>query len=267
MSAFPAGRPGALALSRAATIWFVTAALGQWAFVIYILAFNTPRVLSGNFASLNDRPHIVGWVEGDSLGNAQLLLHVFIAALVTSAGLLQMLPALRRRWPAFHRWNGRLFMGAALIATFSGFYLTWVRSMELDGSSGGSTSINGLMILLFVMLAWRSARRRDFLTHRRHAIRAWLLVNGVWFLRISMMFAAVALAPLGLKIGFNTPAFAMLAYGSWLLPLVIAEGCFRAERAATAGPRFAMAAVLGAMSLATAAGSAAAIAWMWWPRL
>lgn len=267
MSALSSPRPGARALSLAAACWFAVAALGQWAFVVYILAFNTPRVVRGDFAALNERPHIQGWVEGDTLGNAQLLIHVFIAALVTSAGLLQMLPALRRRWPAVHRWNGRVFMATALVATASGFYLSLIRGAELGGSSGGSTALNGVFILVFLVLAWRSARGRDFASHRRHAIRLWLLVNGVWFLRIGMMLAAVALAPLGVSITFGSAAFVALGFASWLLPLAVAQGYFAAERATGPMPRYAMAAVLGVLTLATAAGSLAAIAWMWWPHL
>ena len=60
-----------------------------------------------------------------------------------------------------------------------------------------SISINGALILLFVALAWRSARRRDFSAHRSIALRAYPLVNGVWFLRIGLMLAAVAFCTAG----------------------------------------------------------------------
>ena len=59
--------------------------------------------------------------------------------LVTFSGAWQLIPALRRRWPAMHRWNGRLFLGVALLTTFSGFYLTWVRGSQLGPASNLST--------------------------------------------------------------------------------------------------------------------------------
>ncbi len=258
---------GQRALTLAATSWFVVASLGQWAFVAFILAFHLPPTLGADFMALNAKPHITGWVPGDTLGNVQLLLHVFLGALVTGAGVLQLVPALRQRWPALHRWNGRIFMLTALVATLSGFYLTWVRGSQLNLASAVSTSLNGLLILVFVALAWRSALRRDFASHRRHAIRAWLLVNGVWFLRIGIMLAGIALAPLGIDMNYDAPVFLAVSFLSWLAPMAVAEACFAAERSPKAGARRAMAALLGVFALATAAGGSAAVVVMWWPRL
>lgn len=172
---------GPRALSAAAALWFVGATIGQRASVVFILAFVGTRTLSGDFLALNDKPHIDGSVLGGTMGNVQLLLHVSIAAVVTFAGVLQLLPAIRRRWPALHRWNGRVFMLTALIATLSGLYLTWIRSSQLNLESAISTTLNGVLILVFVALAWRNALRHDFATQRRHALRAYLLVNGVRF--------------------------------------------------------------------------------------
>ncbi|MCU0755887.1 MAG: DUF2306 domain-containing protein [Xanthomonadales bacterium] len=259
--------PPPRALSLAATTWFLAAMLGQWAFVAFILAFFTPRTLSGDFLALNDKPHITGWVPGDTMGNTQLLMHVFVAAVVTFAGVLQLLPALRRRWPALHRWNGRVFMVTALLGTLTGFYLTFVRGSVLGPGSTISISLNGLLTLIFVGLAWRSAWTRDFASHRRHALRAWLLVNGVWFLRIGIMLAGLLLAPLGLQMSYDGAVFIAVSFLSWMLPLAVLELYLRAERSGRAGFQYAVAGLLGFLTLATLAGSAAAAAFMWWPRL
>ncbi len=259
------GAPRALSMSAAA--WLVTATLGQWAFVAFILAFHLPPTLRGDLMALNDKPHITGWVPGDWLGNVQLLAHVFVAAIVTFAGVIQLLPSLRRRWPAIHRWNGRLFFVTALVATVTGFYLTWIRGSQLGAGSTLSISLNGALILIFVGLAWRSALARDFATHRRHALRAWLLVNGVWFLRIGIMLAGLALAPLGIEMSYDGFVFVGVSFMSWLMPLTVVELYFRAERSASATFQYATAGLLLLLALATLAGSAAAAAFMWWPRL
>lgn len=259
--------PPPRALSLAASAWFIAAALGQWAFIAFILAFFTPRTLSGDFLALNAKPHITGWVPGDTLGNTQFLTHVFVAAVVTFAGLLQLVPALRRRWPALHRWNGRLFMVTALVATLTGFYLTLVRGSQLGLGSTISISLNGLLTLVFVGLAWRSAWTRDFASHRRHALRAWLLVNGVWFLRIGIMLAGLTLAPLGIRMSYDSALFVGVSFMSWMLPLAVVELYLRAERSGHAGFQYGVAGLLGLLTLATLAGGAAAAAFMWWPRL
>jgi len=259
--------PAPRALSLSAATWFVAATLGQWAFVAFILAFHLPPTLRGDFLALNAKPHITGWVPGDLLGNVQLLTHVFVAAVVTFAGVLQLIPSLRRRWPSVHRWNGRLFMVTALVATLTGLYLTLIRGSQIGLGSTLSISLNGALILIFVGLAWRSALARDFSTHRRHALRAWLLVNGVWFLRIGIMLAGLGLAPFGIEMSYDSVVFVGVSFLSWLLPLTVVELYLRAERSASAPLQYAMAGVLLLLALATLAGSAAAAAFMWWPRI
>jgi hypothetical protein len=259
--------PAPRALDLAAVLWFIAATMGQWAFVLFILLFFSPPLFSGDLQALNDKPHITGYVPGDTLGNLQLLLHVYLAAAVTLAGALQLLPALRRRWPAVHRWNGRLFLGAAVLATLSGFYLTFVRGSQLNLASTISIACNGVLILLFAVLAWRSAHRRDFAEHRRHALRAYLLVNGVWFLRIGIVLTGLGLGAFGHRMDYDSPVFAVVSVLSWVAPIVFLQLYFAAERTPHPRVQYAVAGVFVLLSLLTAAGGLAAAAFMWWPRL
>ncbi|MGL6291609.1 MAG: DUF2306 domain-containing protein [Silanimonas sp.] len=254
-------------LATAATTWFVTAVAGQWAFVAFIVLFFAPPLFHGDPLAMNSKPHVSGWVPGDAAGNGHFIAHVFLGALVTFSGLLQLVPAIRRRWPALHRWNGRLFMLTALVASLTGFYLTWVRGSQLNLPSALSTSLNGALILVFVALAWRSAWQRDFATHRRQALRAWVLVNGVWFLRLGIMLAGLGLAPFGVEMGYDGAVFLGVSFASWLLPLALLQVYLVAERSEKpAAPAFA-ALLLFVLAALTAAGSAAAVAFMWWPYL
>lgn len=255
------------ALRQAATTWFVVASLGQWAFVLFILAFYGTRVLAGDLAGFNDKPLITGHVPGDTLGNLQLVIHVLLAAVVTFAGILQLLPALRRRWPAVHRWTGRSFLLAALVATLSGFYLTWVRGSQLNLASALSTSLNGLLILVFCWMAWRSARVRDIAGHRRHALRAYLLVNGVWFLRIGIVPAGAVMNALGHRVTYDGAVFLAVSYLSWIAPLACLELYLAAERSPRAGFQRGVAVFFHLLALLTALGIAGAVMFMWWPEL
>ncbi|OHE81759.1 MAG: hypothetical protein A2X76_11840 [Lysobacterales bacterium GWF1_69_6] len=257
----------ARALEWGAAAWFLAATLGQWAFVGFIALFYGGHGLDGNLGALNGKPHITGYVPGDVMGNSQFLAHALLGGLVTFAGAWQLLPGLRRRWPALHRWNGRLFLVIALVVTLTGFWLTWVRGSQLGTGSNLSISLNGLLILGFVGLAWRSARRRDFAAHRGHALRAWLLVNGVWFLRIGILLAGMVLAPLGVTVDYTSATFVIVSFASWGLPLAVLELYLRAGRSPRPGPKYATALLLGVLALATLAGSAAALAFMWLPYL
>lgn len=253
-------------LHLGARAWFLAAMLGQGAFIVFILWFFGGHLAGGDLAGLNAKPHVTGYVPGDLAGNVQFVGHALAGALVTLSGAWQLVPALRRRWPRVHRWNGRVFLAIAVLATLSGFSLTWLRGSQLGIGSTLSISLNGLLILGFAWAAWHSARRRDFGAHRRHALRAWLLVNGVWFLRIGIMLAGLLLAPLGIKIDYTGAVFVGVSFASWLLPLAILELYLRAERAAPVARR-AVGALLVAMAVLTLAGSAAAAAFMWWPYL
>ena len=254
-------------LSRGATAWFVAATLGQWAFVAFIVLFFGGPVLDGDLAPLNAKPHVTGYVPGDVVGNLQFVGHALLAGLVTFAGAWQLVPALRRRWPTLHRWHGRVFLSVALVVTLTGFYLVWVRGSQLGPASNLSISLNGLLIVVFALLAWRSARARDFAAHRRHALRAYLLVNGVWFLRIGIMLTGLVLAPLGIQIDYTGAPFILVSFASWMVPMAVLALYFSAERSHRAGIKIAMDALLWLLALLTLAGSAAAIAFMWWPVL
>ena len=254
-------------LGTAAATWFVAAMAGQWAFVAFILLYFTPPLLHGDPLAMNTKPHVTGWAPGDTAGNLQFVLHVFLGALVTASGILQMVPALRQRWPALHRWNGRVFMATAVLASLGGFYLTWVRGSILNLPSALSTTLNGLLILVFVAFAWRFALQHDFARHRRNALRAWVLVNGVWFLRIAIMLAGLGLAPLGVEIGYDGAVFLGVSYASWIIPLALVQLYLAAEASPTpALPRF-TAGLLFVLAALTAAGSVAAMAFMWGPYL
>lgn len=255
------------ALSYAAGLWFLVAAAGQTAFAAFIFAFVLPRLVAGDLPGLNDKPHLTGYQPGDALGNAQLLAHLLLGALMTLSGLIQLLPALRQRWPALHRWNGRVFLLSAFITTLSGFYLTWIRGSQLNLGSALSTSANGMLILIALALAWRAARSRDLAAHRRHALRAFLLVNGVWFLRVGMVLSGMALAAVGGRLDVNGPVFLTVSVLSWLLPLALLELYFAAQASPRVGFRYFAAAALGVSALMTAAGGLAAWLFMWAPRL
>ncbi len=258
---------GARALSIAAKLWFIAATVGQWSFVFFILAFYGTHSLSGNFAALNNKPHITGYVPGDNIGNTQWLMHVFLAALVTFSGVLQLVPALRQHQPRLHRWNGRLFILAALVATLTGFYLTWIRGSQLNVTSAISTSLNGVLIIVFVMLAWRSARQRDFVTHRRHALRAYLLVNGVWFLRIGIILTGIALSAFGIEMSYDSPAFLAVSYLSWMVPFALLQMYFSAQASSNSKYQYSVAVFFVFLSLLTLVGGGAAMMFMWWPYL
>ncbi|RFB05632.1 DUF2306 domain-containing protein [Parvularcula marina] len=256
------------ALKTSGVIWYLTAAAGQLAFIYYILVYYGGRTARGEYAAWNDRPIIMGYAEGDLLGNIMFALHVLLAAVITFGGLMQLIPPLRRRFPALHRWNGRLFMALAVFMAIGGIWLVWGRGAFLSVSSGIPTTINGILILIFAGIALRYAIRRQIDQHRQWAMRLFMAVNGVWFFRVMIMAWIIGnQGPRGMNSTLSGPADFAISYGSFLLPLLGLEIYFAATRSQSAGAKLAAAGFVLLMSALMALGIFGTITRMWGPYL
>jgi len=266
----PANQPDGISsegrlLRRSGLAWFVVATVGQAAFIWMIVAHYGRKSLAGDPAGWNDKPLIKGYVPGDAAGNLMFAVHVLLAAVVTLGGLFQLVPAIRRRAPALHRWNGRLFFVTAYVMALGGLWLTWARPTYLSLISAISVSINGALILIFATLAWRMAVAGKLDAHRRWAMRAFLVVNGVWFLRVLIMaWVLVSGGGLGMNRTLSGPADVVLQFGSYLLPLAVLEAYLRARGAGAATRRVTIGLMVVA-TLLTAVGVLGAVILMWGP--
>lgn len=260
----------AKALSRTMAAWLGVALLGQLFFVIYVLGFYGRHAVQGRPELWNKvLPH--GWVAGDVLGNAVLAGHLLFTVVILLGGALQLWPLLRRRVPALHRWNGRVYLLSALILSVGGLAMVWTREGVGLGGTGQrlGISLNALLILAFAWLGWRAARSRRFDAHRRWMLRLFLVVAGVWFFRIGLMlWLIVNRGPVGFDPKtFEGPFLVLLSFAQTLLPLAVLEAVLRAQASGRPALQATAAAGLALLTLATAIGIAAAGMLMWLPRI
>ncbi len=268
LSSAPTGGIAAQALRWSGVVWFLVAAVGQAAFIGFILAFYGARTVAGNFAGWNDKPLIDGHIAGDQAGNFVFAAHVLLASVVTLAGLMQLTPQLRRAFPTWHRWTGRTFLVVSCVMALSGAWLTLVRGTSLSAVSSVAILIDGMLILIFGSLAWRYAVKRRFEQHRMWAMRTFMAVSGVWFLRVGLMgWVLVNRGPVGMSGELSGPADIVLVFGSYLIPLALLELYFRAGRSAHAAPKILTAALVFGAAAFTAIGVFGTIAFMWGPYL
>lgn len=268
----PAPSPSLPLASRllrwAGAAWFVAAVVGQAAFIVFILAFYGLRTATGNFAGWNDKPLIDGYVAGDDLGNLVFIAHVLMAAVVTLGGLMQLWPALRRRLPRLHRWTGRAFLVVAVFMALSGAWLTLVRGTWLSEVSAVAILGDAVLILVFAALAWRRALQRRFEAHRVWAMRAFMAVSGVWFLRVGLMaWIILWQGPVGITETLSGPVDIILVFGSYLIPLAVLELYLAAGRSPRIALKIAAAALVSLAALYTAVGVFGTVAFMWGPYL
>jgi len=255
---------GIAALTYAKRFWFCVALAGQWLFTYYIFkAFGLP-IAHQDLLAINKTSPITGYVPGDVFGNLFLLAHLLLAGVLSFGGLLQLVPQIRQRVPSLHRWNGRVFLSVALIAAFSGLYLTWVRGSRLSDLSALGITFNGFLIPIAAWFAWKHAIKGRFDAHRRWAIRTFLLISGVWTFRLMLMgWFMINQGPLGNSATLDGPMDQIFSFGCYLIPLAIAELCFRAEKRPDLRPI--AAGVLAVASMMMAFGIFASYLMMWRP--
>jgi len=258
------------ALNTSATCWFAVVLIGQLFFALYIVAFYYTATINQDIEHFN-RVMPAGHIEGDFWGNIMVVGHVLFAAIITVGGLLQLLPLIRRKWPALHRWNGRLYVLTASIMSLSGTYMVITRFDLVAGDSFGKwlLMLNGALILLCAIMAIHRARQKQFIAHREWALRLFILVSGVWLFRVGMM---AWLTVHGQAVGFDPVSFSgpflnVLYVCVYLLPLLLLEGYLRAHASRSARQKTMAAGVILLLTVVLGMGVFGAIMGMWLPRM
>lgn len=266
-TAFGAKDVSSSLLKASSIIWFCVALFGWAFFAYYIAVFFGGKAMEMDWQEMT-RHMIVGIVDGDTFGNFNLLLHLALAFWITVAGPLQFIPAIRRRFPTLHRWNGRSYVIIAVIITLGALYLTWARGM-VGPVQQIAISINAVLILIFAGFAVRAAFKRDFQDHHRWALRLLIAVSGVWFFRIGFGFWLVATGGTMPGVGamLDGPFDFFLVFGNYLVPLLFLEVYQHARDKGGAAMRYAASGLTLVGAGITAMGIQGAAILFWLPRL
>jgi len=249
------------ALKAAARFWFGVTVVGQLVFAFTVASFYALTALRGDYHKWN---FTNGYVPGLSMGNTAVVMHVASAVIIMLAGAVQLVPQVRNRFPVFHRWNGRIYMLTAVALSVAGLYMTWIRGSVGDLSVHLGSTLNVVLIWLCGAMALRYALARDFKTHRRWALRFFLVVSASWFFRIGFFLSFLVFkGPFGFDpTTFRGPFLTFMTFAQYLIPLAVLEIYLRAQdrpgalrRTATAGMLFVLTFVMGAglFAVATAA--------------
>jgi uncharacterized membrane protein len=249
------------ALKAAARFWFGVTVVGQLVFAFTVASFYALTALRGDYHKWN---FTNGYVPGLSMGNTAVVMHVASAVIIMLAGAVQLVPQVRNRFPVFHRWNGRIYMLTAVALSVAGLYMTWIRGSVGDLSVHLGSTLNAVLIWLCGAMALRYALARDFKTHRRWALRFFLVVSASWFFRIGFFLSFLVFkGPFGFDpTTFRGPFLTFMTFAQYLIPLAVLEIYLRAQdrpgalrRTATAGMLFVLTFVMGAglFAVATAA--------------
>ena len=253
-------------LKAAARFWFAVTVFGQVVFGFTVASFYALTALRGDYHKWN---FTNGYVPGFSMGNTAVVMHVASAAFVMLAGAVQLVPQIRNRFPVFHRWNGRIYMLTAVTLSVAGLYMTWIRGSVGDLSVHLGSTLNAVLIWLCGGMALRYALARDFKTHRRWALRFFLVVSASWFFRIGFFLSLLIFkGPFGFDpTTFRGPFLTFMTFAQYLVPLAVLEIYLRAQDRPGALRRVATAGMLFVLTLVMVAGLFAVAMVQWVPQL
>lgn len=219
-------------ISLAATVWASALLFG-----FYILAFYAFAVVRGDMEAWNTvLPRLY---EPDTpAANSGMAVHFAAGGIILMLGAIQLLGAVRARWPAFHRWVGRVYVLCALVAGVGG--LTFIAA---KGTIGGTVmdvgfGLYGVLMILAALQTLRHARARRLDPHRAWAIRLFALAIGSWLYRMEYGFWFMLTDGIGHESDFSGPFDQVMAFFFYLPNLVVAEAVIRSRGTqASAGMR------------------------------
>lgn len=144
-----------------------------------------------------------------------VLIHVFAASVAMAAGPFQFWAGFRRRWPAIHRWTGRIYLTLGVaVGGLAGF------AMALHAFGGWVSQVGFACLSVAWMYtglrAYLAIRARNITAHRAWMIRNFALTFAAVMLRLYVPGSFVA----GLEFETAYPAIAWLC---WVPNLLVAQ--------------------------------------------
>jgi tetratricopeptide (TPR) repeat protein len=151
----------------------------------------------------------------------------------------------------------------------AGLYMTWIRGSIGDLSQHLGGSLGAVLIWLCAAMALRYAMARDFKTHRRWALRLFLVASAAWFYRIAFFLSLILFkGPFGFDPQtFTGPFPTVMSFAQYLFPLAVLEIYLRAQDRPGALRRMAAAGILFVLTLAMGAGIFAVTMAAWVPQV
>jgi tetratricopeptide (TPR) repeat protein len=243
------------ALKAAAGFWFVVVVLGQLVFAFTVASFYGLTAARGNWQQWN-KSMTHGYAPDHPMGNLVVAIHLTSAVIIMFSGAIQLVPQIRRHAPSFHRWNGRIYFVTAFAISIAGLYMMWFRGTVGDLPQHLGQSLDAVLIMLCAAMALRYALARDFKTHRRWALRLFMVVSASLFIRAGIFLSFLLNhGPFGFNAAtFSGPFLTFMSFAQYLLPLAVLEIYLRTQDRAGAAGRFAMAAGLFVLTVAMGAG-------------
>ena len=198
-------------------------------FGFYILAFYASALYQGDMDRWNQvLPRL--YEQTTTTATTGIGLHFAAGGIILVLGSIQLIDAVRVRFPVLHRWIGRVYVVACLLAAVGGLAF-----IMMKGTIGGSVmnvgfALYGLLMLVAAIATYRYAVLGDMDRHRAWALRLYALAIGSWLYRIDYGFWVMLTDGLGHNKTFSGPFDQFMAFFFYLPNLLVVELFVRASR-------------------------------------
>ena len=148
-----------------------------------------------------------------------LLVHITASTVAMLAGPLQFIPAIRNRYPHWHRTQGKVYLISVLIGALTGMYLAIAHNIITDHRYTFGTGIAGLSIawLLTSGMAFWAIKSRDFGLHEEWMFKSFVVTIGFTTFRfVGQLINGFFPIDPGETSG-------IMAWACWSVPLLITE--------------------------------------------
>ena len=163
---------------------------------------------------------LISYVEHPILST----LHLMPGILFTLLGPLQLTPAIRLRWPAVHRWSGRVFIASGILIAISALIMAMLFPVVVNRFVTAANYIFGIALIISLIMAFRAIVQRDFACHRAWMIRAYAIGLSVATMRVIFFSLFFLLAE------FKDAYIPPLVWCTFLTHLMVAELIVRGGR-------------------------------------
>ena len=210
------------ALRLASQLLVTTVWVSALLFGLYILAFYFMALLQGNTAQWNEvLPGL--YDRATPAATVGIGIHFAPGGIILILGCTQLLKPVRQKYPALHRWLGRIYVFASLGAAVGGLIFIFIK-----GTIGGlvmDIGFTGYGVLTFLAAIGTIyfARVGNFERHRAWAIRLFALAIGSWLYRMDYGFWFLFMDRLGHNADFNGPFDYFMDFFFYLPNILIAE--------------------------------------------
>ena len=152
-----------------------------------------------------------------------VVVHIIGASTYIVLGAFQFVPAIRRRWPRWHRGAGRVLVVSGIAAGLSGLWMTLFYPLPpTDGEALFVLRlIFGSSMVAFIGLGFRAARGREFGRHRAWMIRGYAIGIAVGTQVLTSVVWLAAVGPI------DELGKALTLGAGWLINLAVAEVIIR----------------------------------------